>query len=133
MSIELYLLKFELGNLGMPGAPILHVSAAVDGPTGVLTGQAEITQAIAPPEGDIRINDLQGRIFDFPSGRVITLRGTYRFPFPPPAIGEGTAKFEASVFLDAKEWQGEGWFSYGGHEIENVPFTLITESAAAAV
>jgi hypothetical protein len=133
MSIEMYLLKFELGNVGMPGAPILHVSAGVDAPTGAISGQAEITQAVAPPEGSIRINDLRGRIVNFPSGRVIVLRGTYQFSFPPPAIGEGTAAFEAVVLLDAKEWQGEGWFKYGGQEVENVPFTLITESAAEAV
>lgn len=133
MSIEMYLLKFELGNVGMPGAPILHVSAGVNAPTGTITGQAEITQAVAPPEGSIRINDLQGRINNFPSGRVITLRGTYQFSFPPPAIGEGTATFEAVVLLDANEWQGEGWFRYGGHEVENVPFTLVTEPAAEAV
>jgi hypothetical protein len=132
MPIDLYLLKFELGNLDLPGAPVLHVSAAVDAPTGTLTGQAEITQAIDPPAGDIRINDLQGKILSFPSGRVIVLRGTYRFSFPPPAIGEGTAKFEAAVFLDGKEWQGEGWFTYGGHDVENVPFTLVTEAAAEA-
>lgn len=50
MTIDLYLVKLLVGNERTPGAPLLHVAAAVDAPTGTITGQAEITQAIAPPE-----------------------------------------------------------------------------------
>jgi hypothetical protein len=124
MPIDLYLVKFLVGNEGMPGAPLLHVAAAVDAPTGDITGQAEITQAIAPPGGIIRIKHFYGHIqlleLD-PAVRVVTLKGSYVFSFPPPAIGEGTAPFSATLVIKHDEWKGRGSFSYGGKDINDVP------------
>jgi hypothetical protein len=124
MPIDLYLVKFLVGNEGMSGAPLLHVAAAVDAPTGDITGQAEITQAIAPPGGIIRIKNFQGRIHLLtldPAVRIVTLTGSYVFSFPPPAIGEGTAPFSATLVIEHDEWQGRGSFSYGGTDIDDVP------------
>jgi hypothetical protein len=124
MAIELYLVKFLVGEEGTPGAPILHVSAAVDAPTGQLTGQAEITQAIAPPEGIIRINDLHGRIHTLtiePPLRVVTLTGSYVCQFPPPAIGQATTTFSATLILAKDKWEGRGSFRYGNAEVDDVP------------
>ena len=124
MAIELYLVKFDVGNEGMPGAPILHVSAAVDAPTGYITGQAEITQAIAPPEGDIRISDLHGRIRTLsiePPLRIVTLTGSYVCQFPPTAIGQATTPFSVTLILAEGEWEGRGSFRYGSTEVDDVP------------
>jgi hypothetical protein len=127
MAIDLYLVKFLVGNEGMPGAPLLHVAAAVDAPTGDITGQAEITQAIAPPEGFIRIKHLQGRIHLLaldPFVRVVWLKGSFAFSFPPPAIGEGTAPFSATLVIAHDEWKGRGSFSYGSTEVNDVPVNI---------
>jgi hypothetical protein len=123
MSIDLYLLKLLVGNEGMAGAPLLHVSAAVDAPTGQITGQAEITQAIEGPESDIRINDLTGQIhaLGFKDAlRVVWLKGTYQVPFPPPAIGSLTEQFSA-VLVIGDDWTGRGSFTYGRHHVPDVP------------
>jgi uncharacterized protein DUF1842 len=127
MAIDLYLVKLLVGNEGMPGAPLLHLALAVDAPTGHITGQAEITQAIAPPEGIIRINHLQGRIRSLgfgPAVRVVALKGSYVFSFPPPAIGEGVAPFSATLVIAQDEWKGQGSFSYGSREVNDVPVNV---------
>jgi hypothetical protein len=124
MAIDLYLVKLLVGNEGMPGAPLLHLALAVDAPTGHITGQAEITQAIAPPGGIIRINNLQGHIRSLgfgPAVRVISLKGSYVFSFPPPAIGEGTAPFSALLIIPQDDWTGRGSFSYGSTDIDDAP------------
>jgi hypothetical protein len=128
MPIDLYLVKFIVGNKGMPGAPILHVAAAVDAPTGHISGQAEITQAIAPPGGIIRINDLKGRLRSLgfgPAIRVVTLWGTYVHFLPPPAIGQITERFCATLVIAQNEWKGQGSFCYGGKEVDDVPVTQV--------
>lgn len=128
MAIDLYLVEFLVGNEGTPGAPLLHVVAAVDAPTGQINGQAEITQAIAPPEGIIRINDLQGRVHSLgfgPAVRAVSLKGSYVYSFPPPAIGQGTARFSATLVIAQDEWKGQGSFSYGTTEVDDVPVTPV--------
>ncbi len=130
MSIELYLVKLLAGNVGVPGAPILHLGLAVDAPTGYITGRAEITQAVAPPDGIIRINDLHGRIHSLgfgPNVRVVALRGSYIFAFPPPAIGEGVALFSATFVIAQDNWNGRGSFTFGSTEIDDVPFRVCEE------
>jgi hypothetical protein len=122
--IGLYLVKFVVGNEGMPGAPLLHVQALVDAPTGKISGHAQITQAIAPPDGDIVIANLTGQIRSFGFGqplRVVTLEGTYYHQLPPPAIGTVTEPLSATLVLEGSTWNGRGSFSYGGHEVHDVP------------
>jgi Domain of unknown function (DUF1842) len=124
MPIDVYLVKFLVGNVGMPGAPILHVSAMVDAPTGDITGHAEITQAVAPPGGIIRIKHLHGHVRLFaldPAVRVVTLTGCYTFSFPPPAIGEALAPFSATLVIGHDDWNGRGSFSSGGGDVSDVP------------
>lgn len=53
--------------------------------------------------------------------RVVTLWGSYRFSFPPPVIGEGTAQFLATLVIPQDDWNGRGSFCYDGHEIDDVP------------
>jgi len=51
---------------------------------------------------------------------VVALEGEYVVSFPPPAIGEYIAKFSAHMAID-NNWDGMGGFSYGNHNVENVP------------
>jgi hypothetical protein len=130
MAIELYIVNLLAGNVGVPGAPILHLGLAVDAPTGHISGRAEITQAVAPPDGVIRINDLHGRIRSLgfgPAVRVVALRGSYIVPFPPPAIGEVVALFSATLVIGQDDWNGKGSFTYGGAEIDDVPVRVCEE------
>jgi hypothetical protein len=124
MPIDVYLVKLLVGNEGMPGAPILHIFAMVDAPTGDISGQAEITQAVARPDGSIRIKDLHGHVrllaFD-PAVRIVTLTGSYTFSFPPPAIGEVIAPFSTTLIIGHDDWNGRGSFSYGATDITDVP------------
>jgi hypothetical protein len=127
VNSDLYLVKFLVGEEGTPGAPLLHVAALVDAPTGHISGQAEITQALAPPDDVIRILGLEGRIHSFGLGapvRGVALTGYYWVPFPPPAVGQMRANFTATLVLEAEgEWKGRGSFTYGGHEVDDVPVT----------
>lgn len=125
--IGLYMVKFVLGNEGMPGAPLLHVQALVDAPTGKISGHAQITQAIAPPNGNIQISNLTGQIRSLgfgPSVRVVTLSGSYVQSVPPPAIGSFVVPVEATLVIEQGGWVGRGSFSYAGHRIDDVPLHL---------
>jgi hypothetical protein len=130
MSIELYLVKLLVGNEGMPGAPLLHLSTAVDAPTGHVTGQAEITQAIRAPEGHIRITHLKGQLRSLglePAVRVLTLKGTYTVSVPPPEIGTYLADFSATLVIGQDSWNGRGSFTYGDHEVTDVPVKVLED------
>lgn len=109
-----------LGNIGQPGAPIMHYSLLVD-PKGTVTGMVEITQAI-PVNGDIRI-PVTGSIHTIVWGadvrKVILLSGEFWFYFTPPAIGQVREKFTCHMNVD-ETWKGKGGFEYGRNRIENV-------------
>lgn len=122
-QVGMYLACGEVGNVGMPGAPILNFSLAVSAPTGKVSGHATITQAIAPPYGVKQINDVTGQIRYTGYGsvtKIVSLRGTYFEPFPPPAIGQISVPFEAYLDID-NEWLGTGGFTCGQLEVANVP------------
>ena len=126
-ALDAYLVRFVVGNVGLMGAPVLHVAAVVDAPTGRISGHARITQAIAPPGGMIAINDLTGQIRSLGFGesvRAVTLSGTYEYSYPPPAIGTETLDFSATLVLKQDEWTGQGTFTYGNAHIDDVPVTL---------
>jgi hypothetical protein len=134
MPIDVYPVNLVVGDKGKPGAPLLHVAALVNVPSGLISGHAEITQAIAPPEGLIRINDIQGRIRSLGFGtafRVVTLDGTYIVSFPPPAIGEMVVQFSAILVVGQADWTGRGSFTYGTHDVEDVPVTPVPLAVAA--
>jgi hypothetical protein len=130
MPLGLYLIKLNVGNEGEPGAPILHIQAAVDAPTGHITGQAEITQAIAPPDGELAVKNLSGQIRSLglgPAKRVVTLTGDVVYYLPPPEIGAVTYPFSASLVVGESDWDGRGSFSYGPHHVEDVPVTPVQD------
>lgn len=126
MGVDTYLVRCDVGNGGTPGAPVLHVAALVVVPAGRISGHAEITQAIAPPDDRLVISDLTGHIrsLEFGDGvRVVTLAGTYVHQLPPPAIGEATLNFSATLVLAQETWEGRGSFTYGAHEVKDVAVT----------
>jgi hypothetical protein len=128
MPIDLYLVKLLVGDEGTPGAPLLHISAAVDAPTGEITGQAEITQTVDPPEGNIRINDLRGQIHYLGFGeplRAVALTGSFRYLFPPTQPGQGVGQFSAALVVEEDRWNGRGSFTYGDHKVDDVPVRAV--------
>jgi hypothetical protein len=123
MDIGLYRVCFEVGSK-KPGAPLLRFDGLVDAPTGRVTGQAQITQAIAPPGGSLTIHNVTGRLHQFtvsPQVRLLNLSGSWWESFPPPAIGEIERKFTLAAFIEKDAWKGGGSFSYGTNEVTDVP------------
>ncbi len=116
-----YLTKGTIGNVGTPGAPIVHFSLVVVPSKNTVSGTVEITQAIEG--GNITIENVKGTIRATGFGKItkiVSLEGEYFQSFPPPAIGIMEQKFFAHMDID-DSWNGQGGFSYGGRKINNVP------------
>ena len=121
--IGAYLVNGTVGNVGMPGAPIMHFSLVVVPSANSVSGTVVISQAIAPPNGEIIIRNVTGSIRATGFGtvtKVVSLEGIYLKSVPPPAIGTYQEKFSAHLAID-DAWNGKGGFSYGNNDIENVP------------
>ncbi|WP_437678272.1 DUF1842 domain-containing protein [Sorangium sp. So ce429] len=104
------------------GAPRLHFDLLVVTSTGKVSGHVAITQALPLPGGNISVT-VTGQVRGAglgPITQLVVLSGTYLQPFPPPAIGEVTEQFNAHFAVDA-HWQGRGGFTYGGHDVDDVP------------
>jgi len=87
MGMDLYFVEELVGNEGMPGAPLLHLACVVNASTGVVSGQARITQAIAPPNGEIDIPHVTGQIRHLGLGqdtKIVSLSGSISFQFHRP-------------------------------------------------
>ncbi|MBS1502538.1 MAG: DUF1842 domain-containing protein [Bacteroidetes bacterium] len=112
------------GNVGTPGAPILHFSLLVVPSAGSVTGTAVITQALAAPNDKIIIKHVTGTIVNLVFGADFThhvsLNGYYDYVLPPPAIGIIRVEFTAHMVVNA-EWNGKGGFTYGHRDVTNVP------------
>lgn len=118
--IGAYLVNGTIGNVGMPGAPIMHFSLVVVPSTNSVSGTVEITQAILG--GDIVVRNVTGTIRATGYGtvtQVVALEGQYVQSVPPPAIGSYLADFSAHMAID-NNWNGKGGFTYGNHNVENV-------------
>ena len=123
MAMDLYFVEELVGNEGMPGAPLLHLACVVNASSGVVSGQARITQALAPPNGQIDIPNVTGQIRHLGLGQdtmIVSLSAKYFVSVPPPAIGSYLADFSAVLKLDPK-WHGTGSFTYGEKTIDDVP------------
>jgi hypothetical protein len=121
--IGLYLVKGVAGNVGLPGAPLLHFMLGVNAVTGQATGHAKQTQAVAAPYNDIPITIKAGHVQSTGLGKytkVVWLAGEGFVSFPPPAIGSYLVPFTAHFAVD-DHWNGVGGWSLGAHHIENVP------------
>lgn len=121
--IGAYLVNGKMGNVGMPGAPIMHFSLIVVPSTNSVSGTVEITQATA--SGNVVVRNVTGQIRATGYGKVtqvVSLSGQYVQSVPPPAIGSYLADFSANMAID-NDWNGSGGFSYANHDVENVPVT----------
>lgn len=110
------------GDVGKPGAPILHFDLIVVAATGSVSGIAVITQAVASPGGSIEVQ-VTGQVRPAGLGSItqlVAFSGTYVYDFPPPAIGHLQAHLSAHFAVDAA-WNGRGGFTYLGHQIDDVP------------
>lgn len=119
--IGAYLVNGTMGNVGMPGAPIMHFSLVVVPSTNSISGTVEITQAISTG-GNIIVRNVTGTIRATGYGsvtHVVSLEGEYVQSVPPPAIGSYLAEFSAHMAID-NNWNGKGGFSFANHDIENV-------------
>ncbi|MHA3789464.1 DUF1842 domain-containing protein [Flavobacterium hauense] len=119
--IGAYLVNGTMGNVGMPGAPIVHFSLVVVPSANSVSGTVEITQAIGS-SGNIVVRNVKGSIRSTGYGsvtQVVSLEGQYVQSVPPPAIGSYLADFSAHMAID-NNWNGKGGFSYANHDIENV-------------
>jgi Domain of unknown function (DUF1842) len=117
-----------MDNVGIPGAPIAHFSFVVVPSQGNVNGTVCITQSIAPPNGNIVIKNVSGKIRATGFGsitQIVYVTGTYLVTFPPPAIGCYIANFDAHFAIDNK-WNGKGGFSYGNNDVENVPVVKVS-------
>ncbi|BAV05626.1 protein of unknown function [Filimonas lacunae] len=120
---DLYRACGIMGNQGTPGAPLVHYSLLVDPTNGKVTGIVHITQAIAGPNSDIRVN-VTGTIQEFVFGAKVTksiaISGDYLQYCTPPALCVYQLKFSANMLVE-NSWDGTGNFEYGCHVIKNVP------------
>lgn len=124
-NLELYPVQATMGNVGLAGAPILHLHLLVNAATGKVTGQASITQAIPPPNGNITISNVTGQVRKLgfghgPVTQIVALEGTYVQFGPPPSEIAIVLPFRAHFATDS-DWNGRGGFEYGWHDVEGVP------------
>ncbi|MGA7830869.1 MAG: DUF1842 domain-containing protein [Terracidiphilus sp.] len=111
-----------VGNVGLPGAPIVHLTLAISD-SGTVGGMAKITQAIAPPN-DSHTFPVTGKCYHTGLGKdtlLIALEGEFITCFPPPAIGCFLTQFHASLAVNPGTFIGEGGFSYANTHVENAP------------
>ena len=122
-TLGTYLVNGQAGNENIAGAPMLHFSLVVVSGTGMVSGHAMITQAVAPPNNEKIINNVTGQVHATGFGavtKVVALKGTYLDYLQPPAIGVIEVPFEAHMAID-DAWNGKGGFRCGITQAENVP------------
>lgn len=120
--IGAYHVEGTLGNVGLPGAPIMHFNLVVVPSKNSVSGSVEITQSIAPPNGLIFIKNVKGQIHSTGFGKVtqiVALEGDYTI-----GASEALIPFRAYMNLE-NNWTGSGSFTYGSHTVENVPVNKI--------
>lgn len=111
-----YLAKGTIGNVGMPGAPIVHFSLVVVPSQNSVNGAVQITQATQ--NGNYQ-GQVSGKIFATGFGtttQVVSLRGNVHSDGVTPI----EIPFEAHLALDGS-WNGTGGFAYANTHVENVP------------
>jgi len=127
--VGLYQVALRVSHGDMPGAPTLTLNLLVNAPTGAVSGNALITQALPPPYGQIAIPQVTGGIYHTGFGKdtlLVHLTGQYVVSFPPPAIGSYLAHFSAALAVDAS-WSGKGSYEYGGHVVTDCTVANIAQ------
>ena|ERR1700685_1482189 len=122
-NFGLYSVCAIAGKEGTPGAPLLHLNLLVHTPTGKITGQGTITQAIAPPNDTTHISNITGKLRHTGLGKytqIVSLQGYSERVFTPPAIGTALVPFDAHFATDS-HWNGVGGWTLGGTSVDEVP------------
>jgi hypothetical protein len=118
--LGLYFVPVEVGNAGLPGAPVVKLGLSVQAASGHVAGIAEIIQAV--PGGNHKF-PVTGQIYQTGLGQnqqLVSLQGEFVYTVPPPGIGTFLAKFTAALAVD-QQWNGTGGFNYVTTHVENVP------------
>ena len=113
-----YLAKGTIGNVGLPGAPIVHFSLVVVPSQHKVSGTVHITQAV---QGGNYNGQVSGTIYATGLGKttqVVCLRGSV-YPSEPAPI---EIPFDCHMSID-NTWNGIGGFNYANVHVENVPVT----------
>jgi len=117
MAIMVQTVVGTAGSVGMPGAPILHFHLKVTTGSGSdatlswpVSGVANITQSVAPPNGNIEVGQVYGQATRKPHG-ALTISLTNQAPNSAPLLGGATF---AAHFDLLPTWQGTGSFDYEG-------------------
>jgi hypothetical protein len=127
-SFDLYRATGTAGDIGLPGAPILHFDLLVNSSTGMVSGQAQITRAAAPPNGVIRIDNVTGRVRRLVVGGqvtlVVALQGTsYRLGSPSAELTV-QEQFTAQFMTNPQDGRGSFDYGNGSQVVNDVPVTI---------
>jgi hypothetical protein len=130
-SSGLFIGSWEIGNHGMPGAPVLTVDLMFYAPMSTVTGHGRLSQALSPPlEVDSRCTGNYTYMTVMPQKThiLITLTG---YPVIKWPAGGGIApiietNMEVRMVLEADWHTGTATYSYRSpdgewHQIESVP------------
>jgi hypothetical protein len=112
-----YLAKGTIGNVGMPGAPVVDFALVVVPSTHKVSGSVSVRQAT---ENGNYTGHVTGTIYSTGFGNVTQVVGLQGMI--TPASGEITIEipFEAHMAID-NSWNGTGGFSYLTVHVDNVP------------
>lgn len=111
-----YLAQGTIGNVGMPGAPIVHFSFVVVPSQHKVSGSVEVTQAI---QNGNYSGQVSGTLYATGFGtvtQVVAVRGTIHSDGEMPI----EIPFEAHLAIDGS-WNGTGGFTYANTHVEGVP------------
>lgn len=111
-----YLANGTIGNVGLPGAPIVHFALVVVPGQHSVSGSVQITQAVE--NGNYR-GRVEGTIYATGYGnytQVVAVRGLIS-PIGPMPL---EIPFEAYLAID-NSWNGVGGFNYGSVHLADVP------------
>jgi hypothetical protein len=114
-----YLAKGTIGNVGMPGAPIVHFSLVVVPGQHKVSGMVQITQAVL--NGNYS-GQVTGTIYSTGLGeitQIVALTGAVHQDGSNDYI---LLPFDAHMAINGA-WVGKGGFNYGNVHVEDVPVT----------
>jgi hypothetical protein len=115
-----YLTKGTIGNVGVPGAPIVHFSLVVSTVFNTVSGMIEIIQATDSKPIQVLVKGSLRYTGYGSVTKIVNLSGKYTVSVTPPAIGTYLQNFTAYLDID-NNWNGQGGFSMGDNHIDNVP------------
>ena len=111
-----YLAQGTIGNVGMPGAPVVHFSFVVVPSQHKVTGSVQVTQAT---QNGNYSGQVTGTLYATGYGnvtQVVAVTGTVHSDGDMPI----EIPFEAHLAIDGS-WNGTGGFAYANTHVENVP------------